>query len=113
MTAPFLYGVYGEIMPRKKKIKKDENVIYSRNDSFENLEAVQQMALNRKGKDDEINPDISVFLKAEELKGKLCGLYADKEKSTPQVNVMGSVIINGNNLQLNVGEPPETGTADD
>ena len=39
-------------MARKKKEKLEFN--YSKNESFENLEAVQQMALNRKGKDDEI-----------------------------------------------------------
>ena len=86
-------------MARKKK-----EFSYSKNDSFENLEVVQEMALNRKGKDDEINPDISTFLKAEELKGKLCGLYSEKDKFQPQVNKMGSVFINGEKLELNVGE---------
>lgn len=90
-------------MVRKKKTKNEE-FSYSKNESFENLEAVQQMALNRKGKDDEINPDISIFLKAEELKGKLCGLYSDKEKLTANINVMGSVVINGKKLAVNVGE---------
>ena len=44
-------------MARKKK-----GCEYSKSDSFENLEVIQEMALNRKGKDDEINPDISIFL---------------------------------------------------
>ena len=92
-------------MPRKKKTEKN---IYSKNESFENLEAVQQMALNRKGKDDEINPDISVFLKAEELKGKLYGLYTEKEKSAPNINIMGNVVIDGKELELKVGENTET-----
>lgn len=87
-------------MPRKKK-QADK---YSISDSFEKLEEVQEMALNRKGKDDEVNPDISIFLKAEELKGKLCGLYGDKESKTSQINVMGIVKIDGINLELNVGE---------
>ena len=87
-------------MPRKKK--KAEN--YSISDSFEKLEEVQEMALNRRGKDDEINPDISIFLKAEELKAKLCGLYGDKECKTSQINVMGCVKIDGINLELDVGE---------
>lgn len=89
-------------MARKKK-----GCEYSKSDSFENLEVVQEMALNRRGKDDESNPDISTFLKAEELKGKLCGLYAEKDKVQPQVNKMGSVIINGEKLELNVGEKLE------
>lgn len=90
-------------MPRKKK-QVDK---YSISDSFEKLEEVQEMALNRKGKDDEVNPDISIFLKAEELKGKLCGLYGDKENKTSQINVMGSVKIDGINLELDVGEDVE------
>ena len=46
------------------------------------------MALNRKGKNDEISPDISIFLKAEELKGKLCGLYSDSDKKGGNFNIM-------------------------
>ncbi len=90
-------------MARKKK-----DCDYSKNDSFENLEVIQEMALNRKGKDDEISPDISVFLKAEELKGKLCGLYSDKDKAQPLINKMGSVIIDGKTLNINVGEAVKT-----
>ncbi len=89
-------------MARKKKGNG-----YSKTDSFENLEVVQEMALNRKGKDDELNPDISIFLKAEELKGKLCGLYSEKDKVQPSVCKMGSVFIDGNKLELNVGEKVE------
>ena len=100
-------------MQKKKKTDKKENILYSKNDSFENLEAVQQMALNRKGKDDEISPDISVFLKAEELKGKLCGLYNDNDKTVPNINVMGKVVIDGNELQVNVGESPKAENTDD
>ncbi len=98
---------------KKKKTTKKKEFLYSKNESFENLEAVQQMALNRKGKDDEISPDISIFLKAEELKGKLCGLYNEKEKSTANINVMGSVIIDGKELQINVGEKAKTENNDD
>ena len=90
-----------------RKKKEQLELKYSKNDSFENLEVVQQMALNRKGKDDEINPDISIFLKAEELKGKLCGLYSEKEKANQNINLMGSVKINGKKLQINVGESVE------
>ncbi|MBQ4122574.1 hypothetical protein IJD44_02465 [bacterium] len=91
-------------MVRKKKTSSDVDFKYSKNKSFENLEAVQKMALNKKGKDDEITPDISIFLKAEELKGKLCGLYSDKDDSSVAVNYMGCVIINGEELKLKVGE---------
>lgn len=99
-------------MPRKKK-SSDNKFEYSKTKSFENLEAVQQMALNRKGKDDEINPDISVFLKAEELKGKLCGLYADKDKEVSKINVMGRVKIDGKELEIKTGEKINTDNNDD
>ena len=91
-------------MAKRKKPLNDETFKYSRTESFENLEVVQEMALNRKGKDDEVNPDISLFLKAEELKGKLCGLYSEKENSSRQVNMMGSVKIDGKSIDINVGE---------
>ena len=94
-------------MVRKKKTSKEENFVYSKNESFENLKAVQEMALNKMGKDYEPNPDISIFLKAEELKGKLCGLYNDKEKSASQINMMGNVVIDGKELQINVGSESE------
>lgn len=91
-------------MARKKKSAEKKISIYSKNESFNELKAVQQMALNKKGKDDEINPDISIYLKAEELKGKLCGLYSEKEQLSSSVNIMGSVKINGEELDINVGE---------
>ena len=91
-------------MARKKQSAEKKILIYSKNESFNELKAVQQMALNKKGKDDEINPDISIYLKAEELKGKLCGLYSEKEQLSSSVNIMGSVKINGEELDINVGE---------
>ncbi len=95
-------------MAGKKKLSSGDKFKYSKNESFENLETVQKLALNKKGKDDEINPDISIFLKAEELKGKLCGLYSEKDKPSATVNFMGSVIINDEELRLNVGEDTDT-----
>lgn len=100
-------------MSRKKRTSSSEEIQYSKNKSFENLEAVQKMALNKKGKDDEVNPDISTFLKAEELKGKLCGLYTDKDDRLTHINIMGSVIVNGEELKLNVGEDTDTENTDD
>ena len=100
-------------MPRKRKGTEKNRLNYSKNDSFENLEVIQKMALNRKGKDDELNPDISIFLKAEELKGKLCGLYSEKSNEAMPVNIMGSVKVNGKELKINVGEDINTEKQDD
>ncbi len=91
---------------KKKKTTKKKEFLYSKNESFENLEAVQQMALNRKGKDDEISPDISIFLKAEELKGKMCGLYEPEIQQQVNINCMGSIKIGGKTLNLKVGKEP-------
>ncbi len=98
-----------------KKTKKNSNddFKYSKSKSFENLETVQHLALTRKGKDDEANPDISAFLKAEELKGKLCGLYTDKDPASHNVNVMGSVFIEGKLLDIRTGEVVNTENNDD
>ncbi len=95
-------------MAGKKRQSKENINIYSKNDSFQELKAVQQMALNKKGKDDEISPDISLYLKAEELKGKLCGLYSDKDVVASSVNIMGSVKIDGKELNIEIGEKLET-----
>lgn len=100
-------------MADNKRKSKDKKFNYSKDKSFENLEAVQQMALNRKGKDDEINPDISVFLKAEELKGKLFGLYSEKDKPASPNNLMGSVLIDGKKLDLNLGDKVNTDNNND
>ncbi len=100
-------------MAQKRKKSNPDKFNYSKNDSFENLQVVQEMALNRKGKDDEINPDISVFLKAEELKGKLCGLYSDKDNSASNINLMGSVIIDGKELNVKLGDDVTLDRRDD
>jgi len=94
-------------MAKRKKQDENEKSIYSKKESFKELKAVQQMALNKRGKDDEINPDISVYLKAEELKGKLCGLYSDKETANTALNMMGSVKIDGEDLKVEIGEKLE------
>lgn len=90
---------------------------YSRVMSFKNLEEAQRIALNRKtikiGKDGEIlefpNPDLASFLKAEELKGKLQGLYVDRSLNLTNlsVNSMGSVRIDDNILELKIGKETE------
>lgn len=100
-------------MPGKKKRDDKPEIIYSKSESFENLKVVQNMALNKKGKNDDIEPDIPLFLKAEELKGKLCGLYSDKDTSSKRVNVMGSVKIDGKTLKPKVGEEPDKDVQDD
>ena len=49
-------------------------------DSFNNLRKAQELAMSRKNSLGEANPDLTNFIKAEELKGKLKGLYVEKKE---------------------------------
>lgn len=62
---------------QKKNLEKFE---YTMQESFENLKKAQEMALKRTNPLGGSNPDLTNFLKAEELKGKLCGLYIEKKE---------------------------------
>lgn len=62
---------------QKKNLEKFE---YTMHESFENLKKAQELALKRTNPLGGSNPDLTNFLKAEELKGKLCGLYIDKKE---------------------------------
>ena len=46
------------------------------------------------------------FLKAEELKGKLSGLYEPETKQEININCMGNIKIGGKTLNLKVGKEP-------
>ena len=62
---------------QKKNLEKYE---YTIEQSFENLKKAQELALQRCNPLGSPNPDLTNFLKAEELKGKLCGLYIEKKE---------------------------------
>lgn len=65
----------------EKQLKKNvEKFEYTIQDSFNNLKKAQEIALARKNQLGDANPDVQSFIKAEELKGKLCGLYIDKKE---------------------------------
>ncbi len=54
------------------KKKAIERVTYESKDSFNQLMKLQEMAISQE--------NVSLALKAEELKGKLAGLYSDKKE---------------------------------
>lgn len=65
----------------EKQLKKNvERFEYTIQDSFNNLKKAQEIALARRNQLGDANPDVQSFIKAEELKGKLCGLYIDKKE---------------------------------
>ena len=53
------------------KNKKKDKIIYETAESFNQLTKLQEMAISQE--------NVSLALKAEELKGKLAGLYSDKK----------------------------------
>lgn len=68
--------------------KIEEKLAYSALESFKNLEKAQSIALelvkmvyhNGSRVSEDSTPDLSSFIKAEELKGKLSGLYVDRKE---------------------------------
>ena len=55
------------------KRKKSGRIEYASSESFNQLNKLQEMAITQE--------NVSLALKAEELKGKLAGLYSDKKES--------------------------------
>lgn len=107
-----------EIKEYIAQLRKDEEeqFYYSRSMSFKKLEEAQQMALDNvflkvtnDGETIEVpKPDMKTFLKAEELKGKLSGLYEPETKQEININCMGNIKIGGKTLNLKVGKKPTT-----
>ena len=101
-----------EIKARIAELRKEieEQFYYSRSMSFKKLEEVQEKALNRvaynKLGDEYEKPDLFAFLKAEELKGKMYGLYEPEIQQQVNVNCMGNIKIGGKTLNLKVGKEP-------
>jgi len=101
-----------EIKEYIAQLRKDEEeqFYYSRSMSFKKLEEAQELALERVTQTkygEYSNPDIAAFLKAEELKGKLNGLYEAETKQEININCMGNIKIGGKTLNLKVGKEPQ------
>lgn len=54
------------------RARMEEKLVYSAKQSFENFEELKRMAIMKN--------NVQAALKAEELKGKLAGLYVDKQE---------------------------------
>ena len=72
----------GDIAARIEKLKEKitDDIKYTVEDSFNSLCKAQELALNRVNSFGKPNPDLANFIKAEELKGKLKGLYVEKKE---------------------------------
>lgn len=71
----------------KQRQKNAEKFEYTLEESFNNLLEAQKLALQRKNPLGSANPDLTNYLKAEELKGKLCGLFTEKKEITGSLEV--------------------------
>jgi phage terminase small subunit len=80
-----------EIEELKQEVKEtlEEEFNYSVRDSFNNLCKAQEIALNSYDKNG--NPNINAYIKAEELKGKMFGVY---EKDNEQRATSYEININ-------------------
>lgn len=77
----------------------DEEIMYSTNDAFQELEELQQKSMTS-------SKTFNIAMKAIENKCKLKGLFTDKVEVSGGATVqMGSVEIDGNALTLKIGEP--------
>lgn len=77
----------------------NEEIMYSTNDAFQELEELQQKSMRS-------SKTYNIAMKAVENKCKLKGLFTDKVEVSGGATVqMGSVEIDGSTLNLKIGEP--------
>ena len=87
-----------------EKAVKDE-LNYSAMDYFNDCEELKLVALECRDKYG--NPNVSAAIKADESKAKVCGLLKDQIIHSGNVTQMPSVVVNGEELVLNIGEGVE------
>ena len=75
---------------------------YSAIDYFNDCEELKLIALECR--DRQGNPNVSAAIKADENKAKVCGLLKDQIIHSGSVTQMPSVVVNGEELVLNIGE---------
>lgn len=83
-----------------------EDLKYSVKQAINEADELLLMALENQGKNDE--PNLQAALKAFELKNRLAGNFeADNKQGATNVNTMGTVLVDGNAISLNVGKSTE------
>lgn len=72
-----------KVIARVEELKKgiEKELVYSALESFNKLKEIQELALVN-----QLKPDLTNALKAEELKGKLAGLYVEKKDITANID---------------------------
>lgn len=83
-----------------------EKLNYSAMDYFNDCEELKLIALECR--DRQGNPNVSAAIKADENKARVCGLLKDQIVHSGSVTQMPSVVVDGKELVLNIGEKVET-----
>ena len=86
-----------------------ETLNYSAIDYFNDCEEMKLIALECRDKQG--NPNVNAAIKADENKAKVCGLLKDQIIHSGSVTQMPSVIVNGKELVLEVGEEADANTS--
>ena len=86
-----------------------EELNYSALDYFNDCEELKLIALECRDKQG--NPNVNAAIKADENKAKVCGLLKDQIIHSGNVTQMPSVVVNGEELVLNIGEEVDANTS--
>lgn len=91
----------------EKQVQEELN--YSALDYFNDCEELKLIALECRDKQG--NPNVNAAIKADENKAKVCGLLKDQIIHSGSVTQMPSVVVNGKELELNIGEEVDADTS--
>lgn len=86
-----------------------EKLNYSAIDYFNDCEELKLIALECRDKQG--NPNVNAAIKADENKAKVCGLLKDQIIHSGSITQMPSVVVNGKELELNIGEDVDANTS--
>ena len=88
-----------------------EELNYTAIDYFNDCEELKLIALECRDKQG--NPNVSAAIKADENKAKVAGLLKDQVIHSGSVTQMPSVVVNGEELVLNIGEDVDAASSGD
>lgn len=88
-----------------------EELNYTAIDYFNDCEELKLIALECRDKQG--NPNVSAAIKADENKAKVAGLLKDQIIHSGSVTQMPSVVVNGEELVLNIGEDVDAASSGD
>jgi len=91
-----------EYYQKNTEITVQQELKYTAIDYFNDCEELKLIALECRDKQG--NPNVQAAIKADENKAKVCGLLKDQIIHSGNITQMPSVIVNGEELVLNVGD---------